>query len=114
MSAVQADFTVANNETWSLSFTWPGVDLTGHTLKMQARDPANLGNVVVELSTDNERLVITDAAGGVWALNLPAPAAAAIAAGSYAYDVLDYLANDPRVWRRQVGTVTVEQGVTVR
>ncbi|MCW2317986.1 hypothetical protein M2322_003551 [Rhodoblastus acidophilus] len=119
MTAAAVDFTVANNETWDLGFVLKDasgalVNLTGRTIKMQLRDPAAPANIVVELSTDNERIVIADAPAGVWALAVPVSVAQGVPNGSYVYDVIDYLANDPRVWRRQKGTVTVEWGVTKR
>jgi len=119
VTATVVDFTVANNETWDNRFTLldaagAPVNLAGRTIKMQLRDPAQFTNVVLELSTDNERIVAIDPAGGIWALAVPASVAKDVPAAAYAYDVIDYLAADPRVWRRQKGTLSVEKGITTR
>jgi hypothetical protein len=114
--AVEIDFTVSNNETWDQSFVWTDgghpVDLTGMSLKIQLRDPANLSNVIIEISTANSLILVGAPTSGQWQLSVPASKTKDVPAGSYSYDVLNYLANDPRVWRRQKGTITVEQGVT--
>lgn len=114
MSTVQADLTVYTNATWIDALIWPGVDLTGMTLKLQLRDPANPQNVVLELSTDNTFLAVTDPAAGHWAFDLPVAAAKDVPPAAYVYDVIAYLPADPRVWRYQSGTLTVTAGVTLR
>jgi len=119
VTAAAVDFTVANNETWDLGFVLKdasgvAVNLTGRSIKMQIRGAANPDDVIVELSTDNERIIIVDAPAGAWALAVPVSITQGVPEGAYVYDVIDYFANDPRVWRRQKGAVTVEWGVTVR
>jgi hypothetical protein len=115
---VEIDFDVSTNATWDVSFAWAQagapVNLTGLNFKIQLRDPANPGNVVVELSTANERVLVIDAIGGIWGLTLSAATANGIPAGAYAYDVLTWLTNDPRVWRRQNGVATIAQGTTIQ
>ncbi len=112
------DFTVANNATWSIPFRWKQgdapVSIVGQKLRMQLRaNPDDLaGAVAVELSSANSHILPTDEAAGEWLLNLSAAESSKIEAGSYAYDVLASVDSDTRVYRRQQGIITVEQGVT--
>ena len=115
---VEIDFTVSTNATWDTAFAWTEAGapfpLTGLNFKIQLRDPANANNVVLTLSTADSSILVPDAPGGHWQLSVPYSAALGVPAGSYAYDVLTWLTNDPRVWRRQKGTVTVDQGTTLQ
>ncbi len=118
VSATAVNFTVANNANWSIAFRWKQggypVSIVGQKLRMQLRaNPDDLaGAVAVELSSANSHILPTDESAGEWLLNLSAAESSKIEAGSYAYDVLAYVDSDSRVYRRQQGIITVEQGVT--
>lgn len=109
--------TFSNNATWFAEFAWldggQAADLTGLKLRMQVRAAAEDPTVVVELATDNGRLlVIPPDAQGRWNISAELAAVKDIKPGAYVYDVLAISKTDARVWRRQKGALTVEQGVT--
>ena len=111
------DFTISNNQTVNLRFHWAQggspVDLSASKLRMQWRaDPTVTDGDFVEFSTNNSLIMIDPNSPGDWLLTFDFNKAASIPAGQYAYDVLQLATTDTRVWRRQKGNVTVEQGVT--
>ena len=88
MNPGRYNITVYQGTTFTLSPVWKvdnlPVNLTGYTAKMQVRDIS--GNLIVELSTSNGKIVITPALGQV-AMTLTATQTAALAVGNYNYDL---------------------------
>ena len=88
MNPGRYNITVYQGTTFTLSPIWKidnlPVNLTGYTAKMQVRDIS--GNLIVELSTSNGKIVITPALGQV-AMTLTATQTAALAVGNYNYDL---------------------------
>jgi len=88
MNPGRYNITVYQGTTFALSPVWKvdnlPVNLTGYSAKMQVRDISN--NVIVELSTQNGKIVITPGIGQI-ALALTATQTAALAVGNYNYDL---------------------------
>jgi len=82
------NITVYVGTTFQLSPTWKvdnlPVDLTGYSAAMQVRDVSN--NLITEISTANGRATINAALGTI-NLTLTATQTAALAVGSYSYDL---------------------------
>jgi hypothetical protein len=88
MNPGRYNITVYQGTTFTLSPIWKidnlPVNLTGYTAKMQVRDIS--GNLIVELSTSNGKIVITPALGQI-AMTLTATQTAALTVGNYNYDL---------------------------
>lgn len=116
MSAVaSSDLTVNQGATWSQVINWKTgspatpVNTTGYTARSQWRSAYASSTVVMELTTGNGRISLTNA--GVITLSLTATETAAIAAGRYVYD-LELVSSGGQVTRLLEGVVTVTPEVT--
>lgn len=83
-------------------------DLTGATFEMDVRDGA--GAEIFSATTENARILITEAAAGSFAIDVPAALMATVPPGDYAHDLL--LRQAGRVTRVWVGGFAVIQGVS--
>jgi len=77
-------------DTLTRTFTWKddagtAISLSGYTAKMQVLDAGD--SVVLEASTANSRLTVTNAAGGVLTLLVAASVTVDLVPGKYTYDV---------------------------
>lgn len=77
-------------DTLARTFTWAddagtAISLSGYTAKMQVLDAGD--SVVLEASTANSRLTVTNAAGGVLTLLVAASVIADLTPGKYTYDL---------------------------
>lgn len=99
--------------TFTLAPVWKidnlPVDITGYTADMQVRYATDTA-IIVELSTDNGRAVISGALGKV-TLTLTASQTAALAANNYIYD-LNLTAPDSTVTKILTGAFVVAESVT--
>ena len=86
------------------------VDLTGYTARMQVRKSVTDSTVLLSLTTDNSTIVITGATGTV-TLTVPATTMAAVAAGSWVYD-LEIVSGGSVVTRLIEGKFVVTPEVT--
>jgi hypothetical protein len=107
------NITVYNGTTFSLSPSWQinnvAVNLTDYTADMQVRDVSN--NLIVEMSTDNGRAVITPATGTVTlTLSAEETSAGNLPAGTYSYD-LNLTAPDTTVYKILQGVFVVNASV---
>ena len=99
---------------WSAGTPAVPVDLTGYTARMQVRSELTSPAVLLELTTENGRIGITDATAGKLELRLTATETAALAFESGVYD-LELVAPDApdnTVTRLLAGSVTVLPEVT--
>lgn len=113
----KANLFVANNATGVIGATWTDslgalINLTGYTMLMQLRLTANTPDpAMLELSTDNGKIVLADqgTATGQFTITISAADAATLEAGVY-----DLLATSPGgvVTRLMYGDVSIGQGVT--
>lgn len=87
------------------------VDLTGCEMLMQVRlEPGS--PVIIELSTDDGQILITDALGGIFTMSLTPAETAALTPGWYKFDLLVTFPNTDVV-RLLEGTFHVSPSVTV-
>jgi hypothetical protein len=104
---------VYKGTTFTLAPVWKidnlPVDITGYTADMQVRYATDTA-IIVELSTDNGRAVISGALGKV-TLTLTASQTAALAANNYIYD-LNLTAPDSTVTKILTGAFVVAESVT--
>lgn len=90
------------------------VDLTGYQVRMQVRSELTAATVLLELSTANGGVVITDAAQGKFELRIKAADTSALTFDSGVYD-LELVAPDGpdnTVTRLLAGSVSVSPEVT--
>ncbi len=85
------------------------VSLTGATMRMELDSLA--GGDVIEASSANGRIVVTNAVLGEFSLAVPAAAMSALAPGVYQHDLL-LTRTDGSVQRVWEGTLTLNRGVT--
>lgn len=113
----QADITVLQGANFALPIQYADdagvpVNLAGYTAKMQVRPAKASPTVLVELSTANGKLVITDAAAGKLRAQLTATETAALSPSAKGvYDVL-LTRPDGVVIRLLEGALIVDGGVT--
>lgn len=117
MADTNIDLSFFDNEDASRTFTLKSgtadsstpYDLTGVTFEADIRDQKNA--LVLHLSTDTDGgIVITDAAHGVFSINISRGQIAYQANRSLRYDLLMIVGGERR--RLWGGTVRVSQGVT--
>ena len=113
MNPGRYNLAVYKGTTFALSPVWKiggvPVNLSGYTADMQVRYATDT-SIIVELSTANGRAVITPSAGKV-TLTLTASQTAALAAGTYVYD-LNLTAPDSTVTKILQGVFVVSESVT--
>lgn len=115
--AGKADLTILQGANFALPVVYADaanapVNLSGFTIKMQVRPTKSSTQVLVELSTANGRVVITDAAAGKFRLALTAAETAALNPSTAGvYDIL-LTRPDGVVTRLLEGGVTISGGVT--
>lgn len=85
------------------------IDLTGFTAAMQIRSTASSGTVILELTTENTRITLGDAAGTV-ILSINASTMISFTPGKFVYDLELY--NGAEVTRLIEGSFTVKAEVT--
>jgi len=104
---------VYQGTTFTLAPVWKidnlPVDITGYAVNMQIRAATDT-DVIVELSTTNGRAVVSGALGKV-TLTLTAAQTAALAVGTYIYD-LNLTAPDTSVYKILTGSFVIQASVT--
>jgi hypothetical protein len=107
------NITVYKGTTFTLAPVWKiggyAVNLTDYSAKMQVR-AATDASVLVELSTDNGKIVITPALGKL-TLTLTSAQTTALTSGKYFYD-LNLTAPDTTVTKILEGVFLVNDSVT--
>lgn len=86
------------------------VPLTGYTARMQVRPEIESSVIILDLTTENNGIVI-DASKGQITLQATAATMATISAGKYVYD-LELISSSEDVERLVMGTFTVRAEVT--
>ena len=112
MPAAKLNLTIEQGATFSKRLVWRDknkrpVNTTGYAAKMQIRASATSAEVLFELSTTNNRIVLQ--AGGVIQLDISANDTDSIKSG--VYDLKLYAPNGQEI-RLIEGKVTVSPGVT--
>lgn len=114
MTPGRYNITVYQGSTWVLEPQWKigssYVDVTGYTAAMDVRYSPSSTTTIIELTSSNNRITVgtTD---GKFTLDLTAVETAALAAGSYVYD-LEITAPDGTVTRLLEGGFNVSPEVT--
>jgi hypothetical protein len=113
-AVLQDDYTVSTNEDWfrdyQLKDTVGPIRIEpGWKLFMQLQK-LNSGDLAISISTDNQRLTITDRDAGKFGLRVKQADAAQIVPASYTYDIV--LVAGDGIYRLAKGSIVVEQGVT--
>lgn len=121
MSLWTINFAVATNEDWrdSISLvTNPGesdeapYDLTGSSFAMQLRNVAESLRVVLDLSTDNGRIIIGDPeTDGDLSIIVPQAVIDDIGPGIFIHDIV-WTRGDGAIVNLAAGTVTFTLGIT--
>lgn len=88
-----ATITTGSDADFKRAFVWmiaggSAIDLTGSSLLMQVRRAAGDAQVLVEASTDNGLIVITNAIGGAFTLRLPYSFLKSLPDGTYAHSLV--------------------------
>lgn len=112
MPAAKLNLTIEQGTTFTKSLTWRDknkrpVPLTGYTARMQIRPSAASSEVILELSTDNGRIVLSPA--GVIKIDLSPADTSALKTGVYDLEMTD---GNGRVTRLIEGKITVSLEVT--
>lgn len=115
MPAAQYDFTIEQGATTTLMFAYKdndgvAISLTGYTARMQVRSNIASPDVLLALTTENDRIVIDGAEGRV-ALALDAETTAAITWKRGVYD-LELVSPSGGVTRMLYGAITISREVT--
>ena len=115
MPAAAYDFEIEQGATFSLVFTWKDetgavIPLTGYTARMQVRSSVSSPDVLLDLTTENDRLVIDEPNGQV-TIALTPVVTAAITWRKGVYD-LELVSPTGDVKRLVAGNVTLSREVT--
>lgn len=115
MAAVKYDFTIEQGATTVKPFVWKSgegvpVDLTGSSVRMQVRRSPSSSDVLLEASTENDRIQL-DATNGKFTLVLSATVTAALNWMTGVYDI-EVTSADDTVTRLVQGTITISKEVT--
>ena len=90
--AAKQDITIKQGADFVLALQWQDsdatpIDLTGHSIRMQVRTAVSSPTVALELTTDNNRIVITDAVNGMFELRLGNAETSALNIPAGVYDI---------------------------
>ena len=107
-------WTADQGATWNTVFTYAidgtPVDITGYTARMQVRSTVDATSTIASFTTTGGTIVLGGSAGTI-TMNVTATATAAIAAGSYVYD-LEIVSGAGVVTRLLQGPFVVSAEVT--
>lgn len=87
------DYIIRQGSTWKRTITWEtgatptAVDITGYTARMQIRQTLTSTGFLVELTTENGGITLTDPTNGVFQLLITAVATAALDFTTAVYDL---------------------------
>lgn len=118
MKPATLDLTIYQGATYNKPFQWKTgtplvpVDITGCTARMQIRKSVSSPDVLFELTTENDRIVITDAVNGKYEIRIPASVSSQFLFknGTYDFEIV-YPSGEP-VYRLLEGSVEVVPEVT--
>lgn len=108
------DIVIKQGATWTLPLNYlesdeTAVDITGWTARMQVRRDAE-SEIVVELSTTNGKITLSEPTEGELTLKLTATETTDLDPGTYRYDL--ELVDGSEVYRILEGTVTITEQIT--
>ena len=118
MKPASLNLTIYQGSTFVKPFQWKtgtpaaAVDITGYTARMHIRKKLKDTDYTLELTTDNERIVITDMLNGKFEIRLTAAETATLPVMTGMYDFEIIAADSETVYRLFEGSVTVDPEVT--
>ena len=117
MAAFKVNLKIDQGATFSKVVTWKAgspavpVNLTGCTARMQVREKTESPTVLLDLTTENDGIVLGGVAGTIEFCRLPATQSAAINWKNGVYD-LEIVFADGTVKRKIAGSVVISPEVT--
>lgn len=117
MEPASIDLTVYQGSTFSRVFQWKSgnpsvpVNLTGYTARMQIRERVNSPTSLISLTTENNRIVITNAPQGTFELRISDADTSSLNFKNAVYD-LEFVSPTGFVRRLFEGSVTLSPEVT--
>lgn len=119
MKPAKLNITIYQGSTFTKSFQWSTgdpavpVDLTGFKIRMQLREKLSSTTTIINCTTENGRVVITDAAEGRFEVEISAADTQVMAFKSAVYDIeIVYPGLPEKVKRLIEGTVALSLEVT--
>lgn len=120
MTPAKLDLTIYRGSTFVKEITWQtgtpaaAVNLTGCKIQMQMRPKIAETNIIDELTTENGRIVITDAAAGKFTISVPASVSTGYLATytNGVYDLEVVMPDLTTIYRIIEGKVTIVAEVT--
>lgn len=97
---------------WIIQSTGVAMDLTGCSIRMQIKESTCSETPLIELNTDNGRIVIVSAIDGKWTVEILPVDTATIAAIRYVYD-MDITFPSGDVFTVCRGIIKVTEDVTI-
>ncbi|RLJ02069.1 MAG: hypothetical protein DRP08_04900 [Candidatus Aenigmatarchaeota archaeon] len=117
MAAGKYNFTIEQGSTYNGTLTFytdatqtTPIDFTGYTWRMQLRSTVSSSTVLLELTTENGRIDVTNQDVGIILLKLTAVETEALSFSSAAYDLESI--SGATVDRKLFGRVTLSKEVT--
>jgi hypothetical protein len=117
MKPAVINLTIYQGSTFSQKFQWKTgnpptpVNLTGYMARMQIREKIKSPNYIINLTTENGGIVITNATNGEFSIEIPANVTASMDFKTAVYD-LEFVSPSGIVTRLFQGTVTLSPEVT--
>jgi hypothetical protein len=117
MKPAVINLTIYQGSTFSQKFKWKTgnpatpVNLAGYTARMQIREKIKSPNYIINLTTENGGIVITNAANGEFSVEIPATVTASMNFKVGVYD-LEFVSSGGIVERLFQGTITLSPEVT--
>lgn len=117
MVATQYDILIEQGATFEAQMTYKdsagtGINLIGYQIRMQARAKHSDTATVLDLSTATSGITLTDAANGVFSLNLSANETAALTANQFLVYDIEIESPAGVVTRLTQGNITISPEVT--
>jgi hypothetical protein len=119
MKPATLNITIYQGSTYQKSFQWSTgepsapVNLTGCKIRMQIREKYSSPDVILELNTDNGRIVITDPVLGKFAAEISAADTTELRFKAAVYDLeVEFPGTPPKVKRIIQGSVALSLEVT--
>lgn len=91
MKPVKLNLEIYRGDTYYREFQWRefdvAVDITGCSIKMQFRECLGSPDVLLEASSVDGKVSVTDGINGGWEIDLPPAETSLLEVGKYVYDV---------------------------
>lgn len=115
---ITKNYTIYQGSIFQEFFTWyesdgvTPIDMTGYTAKMQVRKTVKSATTLLDLTTENGGINITDAANGVFNIYVSAVDTEDLVAGTGVYDLEINPGDVDNIFRLLSGIITISPEVT--